>query len=76
MKDGGTGGKGPLVSLEFLSLLCRGILWGGFLMGFVNGAQAEMMRELQEFVWKEEIYFYPEISIPVGLNQPLIIYGL
>lgn len=45
-------------------------------MGVVNVAQAEMMRELQEFMWKEQIYFYPEISIPVCLNQPLIIYGL
>lgn len=34
-------------------------------MGVIDVAQAEMMRELQEFMWKEQIYFYPEISILV-----------
>lgn len=64
-----------MVPSEFLSLLCI-VPLEGFLMGVVNVAQAEIMRELQEFMWKEEIYFYPKISIPLCLNQLLIIYGL
>ena len=73
MKGGGEGGKWALralsIHLPLLQKECGGTaVLVGLLKGVIIVAQLEMMRKLKQFMCKEVIYFYTEISITVCLN--------